>query len=135
MCSFGATSFRYLASPQNDRDGGADPARQVHEFMLLRFAPGIDPGSQQLVMEALGHHLSRCDGLVAREFFRGQDGEWVEHVTWASQVDLDASEGIEADAAHAGLFDCFDTCSVSYLRGERVEPEGLDARPGQAITL
>jgi hypothetical protein len=35
------------------------------------------------------------------------------------------------------LFDCFDTCSVSYLRVERVEPAGLGAagEPDGANTL
>jgi hypothetical protein len=34
----------------------------------------------------------------------------------------------------AELFGCFDERSVSYLRGERVEPDGLGAAggPGQA---
>jgi hypothetical protein len=137
MCAFRDANFTALASLPTDRDGGPDPAGQVHEFMLLRFAPGIDPGPQQLVMEALGHHLSGCEGLIARELFRGQDGEWVEHVTRASQADLDASEGTTEDAVHAALFDCFDTSSVSYLRAERVEPAGLGAtgEPDGANTL
>jgi hypothetical protein len=137
MCTFRDAKFTDLPSLPTDREGGSDSADQVHEFMLLRFGPGIDPGPQQLVMEALGHHLCGCEGLVAREFFRGQDGEWVEHVTWASQADLDASEGTPEDAAHAALFDCFDTSSVSYLRAERVETAGLGAagEPDRAITL
>jgi hypothetical protein len=119
-----------LASRQNDRDEGADSADQVHEFTLLRFAPGIEASRQQLVMEALGHHLSRCEGLVAREIFGGGDGDWIEHVVWASQADLDGAEGIEDDPVLACLFDCFDTHSVSYLRGGRVEPEGLGTLHG-----
>jgi hypothetical protein len=97
---------------------------QVHEFMLLGFAEGIEAGQQLLVMEALDHHLAGCQGLVSREYFRGEDGRWVEHVVWESQADLEASARLDEDPVVAELFDCFDEHSVSYLRGERVEPEG-----------
>jgi hypothetical protein len=96
----------------------------VHEFTLLRFAEGIEAGQQLLVMEALDHHLSRCEGLVSREYFRGEDGRWIEHVAWASQADLEASARLDDDPVVAELFACFDERSVSYLRGERVEPDG-----------
>jgi hypothetical protein len=98
---------------------------EVHEFMLLGLAEGIEPGQQLLVMEALDAHLCRCKGLLAREYFRGEDGRWIEHLAWASQADLDASARLEDDPVVAELFACFDERSVSYLRGERVEPEGL----------
>jgi hypothetical protein len=105
----------------------------VHEFMLLGFAEGIDAGQQLLVMEALDHHLSRCEGLLSREYFRAEDGRWVEHVAWASQADLEASARLEDDPVVAELFDCFDERSVSYLRGERVEPGGRRPRGGDEV--
>jgi hypothetical protein len=89
--------------------------------MLLKFDQGIEPDRQVSVMEALDHHLSSCPGLVSREYFRGDDGQWVEHLAWETQADLDASARLEDDPAVAELFGCFDTRSVSYLRGERVE--------------
>jgi hypothetical protein len=137
MCAFRGANFSDLASPENARHGGADPADQVHEFMLLRFAADIGPALQPLIMEAVGHHLCRCEGLVAHEFFRGEAGDWVEHVVWASQSALEGSEGIEDEPVLDQLFDCFDTRSVSYLRGRRVEPQGLGAPlgSGQAISL
>jgi hypothetical protein len=94
----------------------------VHEFMLLGFAEGIEARQQLLVMEALDHHLSRCEGLARREDFRGEGGRWVEHVARASQADLEASARLEDDPVVAELFDCFDERSVSYLR---VGPDGL----------
>jgi hypothetical protein len=101
---------------------------QVHEFMLLRFAEEIEADRQLSVMEALGHHLSGCDGLIEREFFRGTDGHWVEHVVWASQADLEeAAEGVGEDAVLADLFECFDTRSVSYACCERVEAVPVEA--------
>jgi hypothetical protein len=93
--------------------------------MLLGFAEGIDAEEQLLVMEALDHHLSRCEGLVGRGYFRGEDGRWVEHVAWRSRADLKASARLEDDPVVAELFGCFDERSVSYLRGERVGPDGL----------
>jgi hypothetical protein len=83
-------------------------------------------------MEALGHHLSRCEGLVGREFFRS-DGHWVEHVTWASQADLEASAGIEEDATVARFFDCFDTRTVAYARCERIESDGIGGAGEAAV--
>ena len=115
--------------------GGARFAREmghVHEFMLLRFVEGIDADRQVAIMEALGRHLLRCEGLVEREFFRSEDGRWVEHVVWADQADLDASAGIEEDAVVARLFDCFDTRRVAYTRCERVETDGLAPDTGVA---
>jgi hypothetical protein len=106
---------------------GIDPTGRQHEFMVLRFAPAIDADQQMLVMEALGQHLSRCDGLIGREFFRGEDGCWVEHVTWASKAALEASAGIEEDAVVARLFDCFDTRTLTYACCERVETDRLGA--------
>jgi hypothetical protein len=105
----------------------------VHEFMLLGFAEGIGARQQLLVMEALDHHLSRCEGLVSREYFRGEDGRWVEHVVWASQGDLEASARLEDDPVVAELFGCFDERSVSYVRGERVEPGGPRPRRGEEV--
>jgi hypothetical protein len=78
-----------------------------------------------LITEALGHHLSRCGGLVDREFFRSEDGHRVEHAVWSSQSDLEASAGIGEDAAGARRFDCFDTRTVAYARCERLGPDSL----------
>jgi hypothetical protein len=108
MCAFWGASFIFGMA-------------QVHEFMLLGFAEGIEAARQLATMEAIGDHLVRCAGLVEREFFRGQDGRWVEHVVWASQADLEASAGTCEDAVVARLFDCFDTRTVTYLCGERIE--------------
>jgi hypothetical protein len=105
----------------------------VHEFILLGFAEGIEAGQQLLVMEALDQHLSRCEGLVSREYFRGEDGRWVEHVVWESRADLEASARLEDDPVVAELFDCFDERSVSYLRGERVEPGAGRPRRGDEV--
>jgi hypothetical protein len=100
---------------------------QVHESMLLRFVEDIASDRQLLVMEALDQHLARCEGLIGRGYFHTEDGVWVEHVVWASQADLEASARLEDDPVVAELFDCFDARTVSYLRGERIEPDG--ARP------
>jgi hypothetical protein len=100
----------------------------VHEFTLLGFAADIGGVQQSLVTEALDHHLARCEGLIAREYFHGEDGRWVEHVVWTSQADLEAPARLEEDPVVAEFFGCVDAKSVSYLRGERIDPEGLGAR-------
>jgi hypothetical protein len=110
----------------------AKPSSYVHEFLMASFTPGIEEDRRLAIMNALGHHLSRCEGLVEREFFRGRDGQWVEHVVWASQAALDASTGIEEDAVLTGLFDCFDTRTVAYACCERIETDGIDAVAGAA---
>jgi hypothetical protein len=110
-----------------------DPVSNVHEFMLLRFEEGVEAGQRLLVIEALDHHLSRCEGLLCREYSRGEDGPWVEHVAWASQAHLEASARLEDDPVVAELFGCFDEGSVSYLRGERVEPGGPRPRRGDEV--
>jgi hypothetical protein len=104
----------------------------VREFMP-GFAEGTRAGQQLLVIEALDHHLSRCDGLLSREYFRGEGGRWVEHVTWASLAELEASSRLEDDPVVAKLFDCFDERSGSYLGGERVEPGGCRSRRGDGV--
>jgi hypothetical protein len=91
---------------------------------VLGFLEGIDEGRQLLVMEALDHHLIRCQGLIGREYFRCEDGRWVEHVVWASRADLEASARLEEDPVVAELFGCFDPGTVSYLRGVRTRPVG-----------
>ena len=95
---------------------------QVHEFMLLGFAEGIEAEQQSAIMEALDEHLSRCGGLISREYYRGADERWVEHVVWADQTDLEASAHLEEDPVVAALFACFDTTTVSYACCERIEP-------------
>ncbi len=109
------------------------PMSQVHELMMLGFAEGIGEQQQQLVMEALDHHLARCEGLISREYFRSEDGRWVEHVVWASQEALDASVGLEEDPVAAELFSYFDTDSVSYLRGVRMESGDPGSPWGQEL--
>jgi hypothetical protein len=110
-----------------------DPMSQVHELMLLRFVEDIESDGQLLVMEALDQHLARCEGLIGRDYFRTEDGVWVEHVVWASQADLEASARLEDDPVVAELFDCFDERTVSYLRGERVELDRPRPRRGDEV--
>jgi hypothetical protein len=109
-----------------------DPKDRVHEFMVLSFEAGIGGDQQLAIMEALGHHLLRCEGLIDREFFRSDDGQWVEQLVWASQANLDASAGTCEDAVGARSFDCFDTRSVAYLRGVRVDAAGLGTSGAEA---
>lgn len=100
----------------------AEPGGGVHEFLMASFNEGIEADRQLAIMEALGHHLRRCEGVIEREFFRSADGRWVEHVVWASEADLEASAAIEEDAEVARLFDCFDTRTVAYACCERIDP-------------
>jgi hypothetical protein len=53
----------------------------VHEFMILNFDQAIEDAEQVHTMRALDIHLEGCTGLVGREYLRGADGRWVEHVT------------------------------------------------------
>jgi hypothetical protein len=110
-----------------------DPMSQFHELMLLRFLEDIESERQLLVMEALGQHLARCEGLIGRDYFCTGDGVWVEHVVWASQADLQASALLDDDPVVEELFDCFDSRTVSYLRGERVKPEGPRPQRGDEV--
>ncbi len=103
--------------------------------MLLGFVQGIDEEHQLLVMEALDHHLTRCHGLIGREYFYCEDGRWVEHVVWASRADLEASARLEDDPVVAELFGCFDPSTVSYLRGVRTSPDGPLAPMGRSALL
>jgi hypothetical protein len=64
---------------------------EIHEFMMLSFNGGVGDAEQLSTMRALDGHLGKCPGLVSREYFRGIDGRWVEHVVWASREDLEAA--------------------------------------------
>src|ERR1700749_4579944 len=92
----------------------------VHEFMMFGFNEGIAEAEQMRTMMGLDTHLGSCPGLVSREFYRGTDGRWVEHVVWSSLADLEASSRLEDEPAVAALFESFDANSTSYLRGELV---------------
>jgi hypothetical protein len=93
----------------------------IHEFMMLTFDRSVEEPEQLQTMRDLDVHLARCQGLVSRESFLDGDGRWMEHTVWSSQADLEASNRLEEDPALADLFARFDTESVSYLRGERIE--------------
>ena len=93
----------------------------IHEFMMLRFAEEIEPGPQMLVIEALEAHLWRCSGVVDQEYIRAEDGDWVQHVIWRSEAELEDSARLEEDPVVAALFGYIDERSVSYLRGRRVD--------------
>lgn len=97
--------------------------RQIHEITLIGFEADVGPEQQQAVMEALGVHLCRCEGMVSREFLRAGDGRWVEHVVWAGRADLEASTWLEDDPVVAELFSCFDAGTVSYGRCELYAPD------------
>ena len=105
---------------------------QVHEFMMLTFRDKVDDVEQLRTMRALDTHLGGCPGLLRREYYRDGEGRWVEHVVWASDSDIEASVRLEDDPAVALLFERFDGRSVSYLRGERIEPEDLELS-GEAL--
>lgn len=102
---------------------------QVHEFMVVEFATGIDDRRQRLVMEALDAHFARCTGLLSRAYYRDKGGRWVKHLVWESQADLDASAGLEDDPAVAALYGCFDSQTVAYACCERFEPAAQEAAP------
>jgi hypothetical protein len=110
---------------------GPEKTRQVHEFMVLSFAPRIDPDAQKVVMAALDAHFARRDGILSREYFRDVDGRWVKHLIWRSEEDLDASADLEEDPAVAELFACFESETVAYAICERFEPPEGDT--GMAI--
>jgi hypothetical protein len=103
---------------------------QIHEFMMLSFNGGVGDAEQLSTMQALDGHLGGCPGLVAREYFRGVDGRWVEHVVWASREDLEGAAHLDDDPVVAALFGRFDADTVSYTCGERVGPDGLGASSG-----
>jgi hypothetical protein len=94
----------------------------VHEFMMLSFNDGVDDSEQLRTMRALDTHLGGCTGLVSREYFRGAEGHWVEHVIWESATDVEASTHLDDDPEVAALFDRFDPETVAYLCGKRIEP-------------
>jgi hypothetical protein len=102
----------------------------VHEFMMLSFNDGVEDSEQLETMRALDTHLGACAGLVGREYFRGADGHWIEHIVWASQEDLEASTRLDEDPVVAALFERFDPETVTYACGERIESDGLAVRGG-----
>ncbi len=97
----------------------------LHEFMMLSFHDGVEDAEQLQTMWALDKHLAACEGLLSREFFRGGDGRWVEHVVWADHAGLEASTHLDDDPAIAALFDRIDAHTVTYTCGERIEPEQI----------
>ena len=101
---------------------------QVHEFVLVGFADDAGAEEQLKIMRALDGHLTRCRGMLGREYFRDADGRWVEHVVWAGRGDLEASGRLEDDDAIAALSEGLDAESVSYARCELVRAD----RPGGA---
>ena len=125
MCVFGGATFAGVSVTSHEK------TRQVHEFMVLSFEPGIDTDAQKLVMAALDVHFARRDGILSREYFRDVDGRWVKHLIWRSQGDLEASADLEDDPVVAELFSCFDSETVAYAVCERVEP--LEGDTGAAI--
>jgi hypothetical protein len=110
-----------------------DAMSQVHEFMLLGFADGVEEAEQTLIMRALDDHLAGCEGMLAREYFRADDGRWVEHVTWATQAHRETSARLEDDASVAALFDRFDTETVYYACCERIDPDHLAPARGDEV--
>ncbi len=104
-------------SHRNDRAGAGD---EIHEFMMFDFAAGTDPDRQRLIVAAIDAHLGRCEGIVSRDYYRGDDGRWVKHLVWATKADLDASAQLDDDPEVAKLYDYFDTENVVYACCERV---------------
>jgi hypothetical protein len=126
MCPFSGATF-IAVSPSV-----AQKPQQVHEFMVLCFRPGVDADRQALVMEVLDAHFARCPGLRSREYFRNGDGQWVKHLVWATQGDLDTSSALEDDPVVAELFAHFDSETVAYACCERFEPDGEQQLSGTA---
>ena len=95
---------RYRARMTRPADG-ARPEGEVHEFVVLRFEPGISHAEQTETMRRLDPVVRRLDGFRAREYFySAEDERWLDHIVWADAGAAEASESVADDPAAAALF-------------------------------
>lgn len=93
----------------------------IHEFVTLRFKPEITADQQHETMQALGRLLEHHDGLLGRDVYVDEAGNWIDHVRWATLEAAQASAAAVQDDADAGpLLARFDPASVRLAHYRRV---------------
>ena len=89
-------------------------SQQVIECVIFRLVDATDPSGFARIAEDLNTWISRQPGFIARALSCAADGEWIDHVTWASMEDAEAAATKLTDAAEAGPFmSAINTTSVT----------------------
>lgn len=79
-------------------------SEQVIECVTFRLMDGIDPSGFARMAEDLNTWISRQPGFIARALSCAADGEWIDHITWASMEDAEAAAAKVEQAPEAGPF-------------------------------
>ncbi|MGB7407980.1 MAG: hypothetical protein WA908_05700 [Pontixanthobacter sp.] len=79
-------------------------SQQVIECVTFRLIDGTDPLGFARIAEDLNTWISRQPGFIARALSCAADGEWIDHVTWASMEDAEAAAAKLEQAPEAGPF-------------------------------
>lgn len=66
-------------------------SQHVIECVLFRLVEGTDPAIFAKDAADLNTWISRQPGFIARTLSCAADGEWIDHVTWASMEDAQAA--------------------------------------------
>lgn len=79
-------------------------SQHIIECVLFRLVEGTEPATFAQLADDLNTWISRQPGFIARALSCTADGEWIDHVTWASMEDAEAAATSLMDAAEAGPF-------------------------------
>jgi len=107
------------ASEMAHRNGKFEPApASVIEIVTMKLKDGVTFEAFAPVDHAVEtEHVSKQPGFIARETARGEDGEWLVAVHWASAEDAQASmDGFSSAPAAARFMQMIDTSTMQMKR-------------------
>lgn len=90
-------------------------AEHVIELVAFALKPGVDEAAFLAVASApVSEFLKGRIGFIRRRLAKGTDGQWVEHVEWATMADaLAAAEAFKGDPRAQPLLAAIDPASVA----------------------
>ncbi|MFQ6019473.1 MAG: hypothetical protein ACE5KW_01830, partial [Dehalococcoidia bacterium] len=93
----------------------------VYEIAFFGLRAGTtDQDAVDAAKKLQRHFLSKFNGVVYREFMKGQDGLWFDTVHWQSLGDFrKAAREVLSDPAAAPLLDLVDSTSMAWFHAFR----------------
>jgi len=94
------------------------------EIVSFKLADGVSVSAFLQLLPLTSTFLEKCDGFISRHLSRGDEGEWVDHIEWASMADAQsAAQKFMADATLKPFMEKIDGASVIMRHNQLLHAE------------
>lgn len=86
----------------------------IIETVLFRLKPGVTRAQFEATLPGSLAFMQSCEGWQSRRLSSSDEGQWIEHVQWASMADAEAAAATIMDSELAKPF-------ISLIQGSSIQ--------------